>query len=51
MRDLILHGPSMGPLQNLDYDGGEPTKEQQAFAQWVNRKKLFRSCTWEDFSR
>lgn len=30
-----------------DYDGGEPTAEQKQFARWVNRKPLFRSCTWE----
>ena len=24
-----------------DYDGGEPTEEQKAFARWVNRKSLF----------
>ena len=28
-----------------DYDGGEPTEEQKAFARWVNRKSLFKSCT------
>ena len=32
-----------------DYNGNEPTAEQQAFARWVNRKELFKSCTWEDF--
>ena len=34
-----------------DYDGGEPTEEQKAFARWVNRKSLFRSCTWESYKK
>ena len=34
-----------------DYDGGEPTEEQKAFARWVNRKSLFKSCTWKDFRK
>lgn len=34
-----------------DYDGGEPTAEQTAFARWVNRKTLFRSCTWEAYQK
>lgn len=32
-----------------DYDGGEPTAEQRAFARWVNKKSVFYSCKWEDF--
>ena len=34
-----------------DYDGGEPTDEQQKFARWVNQKVLFKSCAWEDFRK
>lgn len=34
-----------------DYDGGEPTEEQRRFARWVNRKPIFRSCTWEEFKK
>ena len=34
-----------------DYDGGEPTEEQRRFARWVNRKPIFRSCTWEAFKK
>ena len=34
-----------------DYDGGEPTNEQQRFAGWVNQKVLFKSCGWEDFRK
>ena len=34
-----------------DYDGGEPTEEQKAFARWVNRKSLFKSCTWESYKK
>ena len=32
-----------------DYDGGEPTAEQKAFARWVNVKSVHRSCAWEDY--
>ncbi len=32
-----------------DYDGGEPTAEQRAFARWVNVKSVHRSCAWEDY--
>lgn len=34
-----------------DYDGGEPTTEQKQFARWVNKKPIFRSCTWEEFKK
>ena len=34
-----------------DYNGGEPTEEQRRFARWVNRKPIFRSCTWETFKK
>lgn len=34
-----------------DYDGGEPTDEQKAFARWVNVKSVHRSCAWEDYTR
>lgn len=34
-----------------DYDGGEPTAEQKRFARWVNKKPLFRSCTWAEFKK
>lgn len=33
-----------------DYDGGEPTEEQRAFARWVNVKSVYRSCTWENYA-
>lgn len=32
-----------------DYDGGEPTPRQKAFANWVNKKSVFHSCTWKDY--
>ena len=32
-----------------DYDGGEPTAEQKHFANWVNKKSVFNSCSWKDF--
>lgn len=34
-----------------DYDGGEPTQEQKQFARWVNKKAVFRSCTWAEFKK
>ena len=34
-----------------DYDGGNPTTEQMAFARWVNLKMIFRSCTWEEYQK
>lgn len=32
-----------------DYDGGEPTGEQKAFARWVNVRSVHSVCTWEDY--
>ena len=32
-----------------DYDGGEPTNEQKAFARWVNVLSVHKSCTWETY--
>lgn len=32
-----------------DYDGGEPTGEQKAFARWVNVRSVHKSCTWENY--
>lgn len=33
-----------------DYQNNiEPTKEQKNFARWVNRKWIFKSCTWEEY--
>ena len=32
-----------------DFDKGEPTKEQKAFARWVNQRPIFQSCAWEDY--
>lgn len=29
----------------------EPTKEQKDFARWVNRKWIFKSCTWDEYKR
>jgi len=34
-----------------DYDGGEPTLEQMAFARWVNQKMIFQSCSWEEYQK
>lgn len=33
-----------------DYDGGEPTGEQKAFARWVNMQGIRCSCAWEDYN-
>ena len=32
-----------------DFDGGEPSLEQRAFARWVNNRAAFHSCSWEDY--
>lgn len=32
-----------------DPEGNEPTKEQKAFARWVNHKAIFKTTTWEDY--
>lgn len=32
-----------------DYDGGEPTKDQRAFARWVNIRCVHNSCTWKEY--
>ena len=32
-----------------DYNGGEPTNEQKAFARWVNALPVHKSCTWETY--
>lgn len=33
-----------------DYNNNiEPTKEQKSFARWVNRKQIFKSCTWGEY--
>ena len=48
LRDMGIE-PFAQPYR--DYDGGEPTDEQKRFARWVNRKTLFKSCTWEDFQK
>lgn len=32
-----------------DYDGGEPSGEQKAFARWVNVRSVHRACAWEDY--
>ena len=33
-----------------DYDGGEPTNEQKAFARWVNVLSVHKSCTWDAYN-
>ena len=52
-RVLALRDMGVEPFAQpyRDYDGGEPTEEQNAFARWVNRKSLFKSCTWEEYRK
>ena len=52
-RVLALRDMGVTPFAQSyrDYDGGEPTDEQQRFARWVNQKVLFKSCNWEDFRK
>lgn len=52
-RVLALHEMGVAPFAQpyRDYDGGEPAEEQNAFARWVNRKALFKSCTWEAYKK
>ena len=33
-----------------DFDGGEPSSEQKAFARWVNIRSVHNSCTWENYN-
>ena len=32
-----------------DYDGGEPDPKQVHFANWCNKKAVFKSCTWQEY--
>ena len=52
-RVLALRDMGVEPFAQpyRDYDGGEPTEEQNAFARWVNRKSLFKSCSWEEYQK
>jgi len=34
-----------------DYNGGEPTAMQMEFARWVDQKKVFKSCSWEEYKK
>lgn len=31
------------------YDKSEPTEQQRHFANWVNKRSAFKSCSWEDY--
>ena len=52
-RVTVLHRMGVEPFAQpyRDYDGGEPTRVQKQFAQWVNKKSVFHSCTWEEFKK
>lgn len=42
--------PFAQPYRDFTLGGtSEPSKEQKAFARWVNHKAVFRSTTWEDY--
>lgn len=51
-RAMALSQMGMEPYAQpyRDYDGGEPTEEQKAFARWVNVKSVHYSCTWENYA-
>ena len=50
-RVLALRDMGITPFAQpyWDYDGGEPTLRQKAFARWVNQKSIFKSCDWADY--
>ena len=50
-RVLALRDMGITPFAQpyWDYDGGEPTLRQKAFARWVNQKSVFKSCSWADY--
>ena len=50
-RVLALRDMGITPFAQpyWDYDGGEPTPRQKAFARWVNQKSIFKSCDWVDY--
>ena len=50
-RVLALEGMGVLPFAQpyRDYDGGEPTNEQKAFARWVNVRSIHKSCSWETY--
>lgn len=50
-RALALRDMGVTPFAQpyRDYDGGQPTEEQQHFAIWVNKKSVFNTVAWKDF--
>lgn len=50
-RALALDAMGVTPFAQpyRDYDGGEPSEEQRHFANWVNKKSVFKACRWADF--
>ncbi len=53
-RHRVLELERMGVLPFAqpyrDFDGGEPTEKQRAFARWVNIRPVHSSCTWEKYN-
>lgn len=50
-RIKFLKGLYLDPFAQpyRDKEGNEPTKEQKAFARWVNMKAVYKKTTWEDY--
>jgi len=50
-RALALDAMGVTPFAQpyRDYDSGEPSEEQRHFANWVNKKSVFKACRWADF--
>lgn len=51
-RVLALENMGITPFAQpyRDYDGGEPSKEQKAFARWVNIRSVHNSCIWGNYN-
>ena len=51
MKRVAIHDAE-GGTKYRDFDNKvEPTSEQKAFSRWVNRKNIFKSVAWKDYTR
>ena len=52
-RALALDAMGVTPFAQpyRDYDGGEPDPKQVHFANWCNKKAVFKSCTWQEYKK
>lgn len=53
-RVMFLKGMDLDPFAQpyRDFEnGGEPEPLQKDFARWVNRKAIFRKCTWAEYRK